>query len=172
MNEPYITVTGNVGAIPRHRNVQGVPVTDFRIGSTPRRMDRATGEWSDGETLWFSVSCWRALAQNVAESLRKGDPVVVTGRLLTRSWTTESGETRSGLEIDATSIGLDLSRGTAMLRRTERTTPAPGAGTDAPAAVNDDAGSEAVWESTGEVDPQTGEVLMTQVPGERAEAAA
>ncbi len=171
MNEPYITVTGNVGAIPRHRTVQGVPVTDFRIGSTPRRMDRASGEWSDGETLWFSVSCWRALAQNVAESLRKGDPVVVTGRLLTRSWTTETGETRSGLEIDATSIGLDLSRGTALLRRTERTSSAAGAGAGA-AAADGLATSEPVWESTGEVDPQTGEVVLTQVPGEREEAAA
>lgn len=171
MNEPYITVTGNVGAIPRHRTVQGVPVTDFRIGSTPRRMDRASGEWSDGETLWFSVSCWRALAQNVAESLRKGDPVVVTGRLLTRSWTTETGETRSGLEIDATSIGLDLSRGTALLRRTERTSSAAGAGAGA-AAADGLATSGPVWESTGEVDPQTGEVVLTQVPGEREEAAA
>ncbi len=121
MLEPVITVVGNVGAQPRTRVVAGGSVvTDFRIASTPRRVDRATGVWADGETIWFGVSCWRLLAENVAASVKTGDRVVVTGRLLARSWKNELGEDRSGLEIDAQAVGFDLARGKAVQ---ERTTP-------------------------------------------------
>ena len=118
MHEPLITVVGNVGAPPRMRIVAGgAVVTDFRIASTPRRHDRATGLWSDGETIWFGITCWRGLAENVAGSLQKGDRVVVTGRLGAHTWETEQGEKRSGLEIDATTIGFDLLRGKAVQER-------------------------------------------------------
>ena len=118
MHEPVITVVGNVGAPPRTRVVAGGSVvTDFRIASTPRRVDKATGTWSDGATIWFGVSCWRALAENVAASVKTGDRVVVTGRLLAREWKNEQGEERSGLEIDAQAIGFDLARGKAVQER-------------------------------------------------------
>ncbi len=121
MHEPVITVAGNVGAMPRTRVVaNGSVVTDFRIASTPRRVDKATGAWADGQTIWFGVSCWRLLAENVAASVKTGDRVVVTGRLLARSWKNELGEDRSGLEIDAQAVGFDLSRGKAVQ---ERSTP-------------------------------------------------
>ena len=119
MLEPFITVVGNVGAPPRTRVLaSGAVVTDFRIASTPRRVDKATGAWSDGETIWFGVSCWRLLAENVAASLRTGDRVVVTGSLRAHSWKTEQGEERSGLEVDAQTVGFDLSRGRAVQERT------------------------------------------------------
>ena len=118
MLEPFITVVGNVGAPPRTRVLaSGAVVTDFRIASTPRRVDRATGAWSDGETIWFGVSCWRLLAENVASSLRTGDRVVVTGHLRAHTWKTELGEDRSGLEIAAQTVGFDLSRGKAVQER-------------------------------------------------------
>ena len=118
MHEPLITVVGNVGAPPRTRVLAtGAIVTDFRVASTPRNPDRLTGVWSDGETIWFGVSCWRALAENVAASLHKGDRVVVTGRLKATTWTTEQGEPRSGLEIIGATVGLDLSRGKAVLEK-------------------------------------------------------
>jgi len=121
VHEPVITVAGNVGAPPRTRVVaNGSVVTDFRIASTPRKVDKATGAWSDGATIWFGVSCWRLLAENVAASVKTGDRVVVTGRLLAHSWKNEQGEERSGLEIDAQTVGFDLSRGKAVQ---ERTTP-------------------------------------------------
>ena len=121
MHEPLITVVGNIGAPPRTRVVAGgAVVTDFRIASTPRKVDRATDTWSDGETIWFGVSCWRLLAENVAASVKVGDRVVVTGKLSARSWKTELGEERSSLEIDATTVGFDLSRGKAVQ---ERSTP-------------------------------------------------
>jgi single-strand DNA-binding protein len=119
VHEPHITVVGNVGAPPRTRVLpSGAVVTDFRVASTPRKHDRASDTWSDGETIWFGVTCWRGLAENVAASLQKGDRVVVTGRLGASSWTTDQGEKRSGLEIDAATVGLDLLRAKAVQERT------------------------------------------------------
>jgi single-strand DNA-binding protein len=118
MHEPLITVVGNIGAPPRTRVVAGgAVVTDFRIASTPRKVDRATGAWSDGETIWFGVSCWRLLAENVAASVKVGDRVVVTGTLSARSWKTELGEDRSGLEVAAQTVGFDLARSRAVQER-------------------------------------------------------
>ena len=117
MHEPLITVTGHVGAPPRMRVLaSGAVVTDFRLACTPRNPDR-TGVWSDGETLWLTVTCWKALAENVAASLHKGDKVTVSGRLKVSSWKTEQGELRSGLEVITPTVGFDLSRGTAVLAK-------------------------------------------------------
>ena len=141
MLEPVITVAGNVGAMPRTRVVaNGSVVTDFRIAHTPRKVDKATGAWSDGETIWFGVSCWRLLAENVAASLKTGDRVVVSGQLRAHSWKNEQGEERSSLEIDARSVGFDLSRGKAVQERTT------------PLAVTSDPGPRPVDESLEDLD--------------------
>lgn len=144
MNEPQITVIGNVAGPPRQRTTPaGVTVVDFRIAATPRRQDKALGTWGDGETLWFGVTAWRSLGEHCASSLKKGDRVIVTGRLSTRSWEAEGGERRSNLEVEATSVGLELARGNAAYVRV------PQLVTDADP-----------WVSSGQVDPETGEVLM------------
>jgi single-strand DNA-binding protein len=141
VQEPVITVVGNVGAQPRTRVVaSGSVVTDFRIASTPRKVDKATGSWSDGETIWFGVSCWKLLAENVASSVKTGDRVVVTGKLRAHSWKNEQGEERSGLEIDAQAVGFDLSRGKAVQERTT------------PIAVTTDPGPRPVDEPQEDVD--------------------
>lgn len=143
MHEPLITVVGNVAGPPRQRTTPaGATVADFRIAATPRRHDRVADTWADGETIWFGVTTWKALAEHCAFSLKKGDRVVVTGRLTTRSWEVEGGERRSGLEVDATSVGLELSRGSAAYVR--------------PAQLVTD---QDPWVSSGQVDPITGEVL-------------
>lgn len=144
MNGPQITVVGHLAWPPRTRTLAGgTVVADFRIGQTPSRFDKATNAWVDLETLWFGVTCWRALAEHTGTSLKKGDRVVVTGRLTTRSWTNDKGEARSGLEIDATSVGIDLSRGPVTQTRVERMS----------GAVDDQ------WnESPAGVDPLTGEL--------------
>lgn len=135
MHEPQITLTGNVAFPPKLRTVgSGVPVADFRLACTPRRQDRATGEWSDGPTLWFGVTCWKQLAEHAAASLGKGDRVVVTGRLALRVWSGDDGVERSSYEIEASSLGVDLSRAKVTVERPTRSTAA------------DD-----VWNSTGEV---------------------
>ena len=129
MHEPVITVVGNIGAPPRSRVLaSGAVVTDFRIAATPRRVDRATGQWSDGETIWFGVSCWRQLAENVAACVRTGDRVVVTGHLRSSTWTTDQGEQRSRLEVDAQTVAFDLSRGRAVQERTGPLAPPADAG--------------------------------------------
>lgn len=118
MIEPTITVVGNVGKPPRTRVLAGGSVvTDFRIASTPRKVDKATGEWSDLQTIWFGVTCWRHLAENVAASVKTGDRVVVTGTLTAHTWKTELGEERSSLEINARTVGFDLARGKAVQER-------------------------------------------------------
>lgn len=143
MHEPFMTVVGHVAGPPRLRTTpSGVSVADFRIASTPRRQDRAEGTWSDGETIWFGVTTWRGLAEHVASSLKKGDKVVVAGRLTTRSWEVEGGERRTGLELDAAHVGLDLSRGVAAYVKPGRL------------LVDEDP-----WISSGRVVRETGEVL-------------
>ena len=112
-----ITIVGNVAGDPRHTQTpSGIPITTFRVASSPRRFDRTTEKWVDGETNWFSVSAFRALAMNAAASLQRGERVIVTGRLRIRTW--EKGD-RSGtaVEIDAEAIGHDLLWGTSRFER-------------------------------------------------------
>lgn len=124
MHEPVLTVVGNIGRTPRQRVLaNGTIVADFRLASTPRRFDKATGSWHDGDTTWFGVTCWRALAEHCAQSLGKGDRVIVTGRLTSRKWVNDQGEERTGLEIDATAVGFDLTRGPAIQTRVVRAGP-------------------------------------------------
>ncbi|MRX45060.1 single-stranded DNA-binding protein [Agromyces kandeliae] len=113
-----VTITGVIGSDPRHTvTATGLPITNFRLASTRRFFDRATGAWTDGETNWYTVSSFRQLALNTARSLRKGERIVVHGRLRVRAW--ETGE-RSGtaIEIDADAIGHDLSWGVAVYSKT------------------------------------------------------
>ncbi|WP_327681378.1 single-stranded DNA-binding protein [Kitasatospora sp. NBC_00458] len=114
MNETLVTVIGNVATdVSYTRTAGGVPVATFRLASTERRYDRAGEAWVDGETQWVTVTAWRTLAGHLVDSLAKGHPVVVSGRLRVREWT-EGEARRSRVEIDARSVGHDLSRGTAV----------------------------------------------------------
>jgi single-strand DNA-binding protein len=75
------------------------------------------GEWRDGETSFFKVNVWRGQAENLAESLSKGDRVMVTGRLRQRSWETPEGEKRSVTELEADEVGASLKWSTAKVER-------------------------------------------------------
>lgn len=116
-NDTTMTITGNIVDEPRKRTTRnGHAVTNLRIASTSRRKDRDTGQWVDNATLFVTVTCWRALAENVEDSMHKGDPVIVTGRFYSREY--EVGESkRSAYELEANAIGHDLARGTAAFRR-------------------------------------------------------
>ncbi|WP_395242949.1 single-stranded DNA-binding protein [Agromyces sp. MMS24-K17] len=82
-----ITITGIVGGDPRpFTTSQGLVITTFRLASTRRYFDRASGSWENGETNWYTVSTFRTLADNVAASIRRGQHVVVHGRLKLRAW--------------------------------------------------------------------------------------
>jgi single-strand DNA-binding protein len=119
-NEIQIAVRGWMGSDPvRHVGPTGVTLAMFRVGSTPRLRDRATGEFRDGETQWFTVKAWRDLAENVITSLKKGMPVILRGTLRTETWQGENGE-RSANVISVDAIGADLANGTIAYTKTVR----------------------------------------------------
>jgi single-strand DNA-binding protein len=88
------------------------------VASTARRFDKEEGQWIDGDSLYLKVNCWRALADNVDRSVVQGDPVIITGRLYTRTYEAD-GQRRSSYELEASAVGLDLSRGVAAFSRTK-----------------------------------------------------
>lgn len=119
MNDTYITLTGWVGSDVSLREVAGgQPVANFRVATTSRRF--RNNQWEDGNTTWYSVRAWRRLADNAALSIKRGDPVVVHGRLEADVWTKEDGTTNTQLVVTATSVGHDLSRGTAVFTKPAR----------------------------------------------------
>lgn len=120
--EPQITVGGNLVADPTRKvTASGVIVTKIRVASSGRRFDRARAEWVSTEPVYLSVNCWRQLGDNVAKSLKKGDSVLVVGRLTMREYDDlHGGPRRQAYEIEATSIAPDLSRYVAMLARPPR----------------------------------------------------
>lgn len=103
-----ITLTGVIGTEPKPTvSAAGHPILTFRLATSQSRFDRATNRWVELATNWYSVSAYRQLAINSRQSLRKGEHVVVVGRLRLKGWT--NGE-RSGtaVDVDADSIGHDL----------------------------------------------------------------
>jgi single-strand DNA-binding protein len=120
MYETQVTVVGNlVTDVDRHRLNDGTALAKFRIGSTERRFDKASGTWVDGDRLYVDVRCRRELAENSGASLVKGDPVVVTGKIYTRSFE-HRGQRRSSTTLEAHSVAADLSRCTVVLTRSRR----------------------------------------------------
>jgi single-strand DNA-binding protein len=118
MFDTYVTVVGTVLNRPEKRLTNNnMLVTSFRIVSNPRHFDRVSQEWVDSTNLRLRVNCWRRLAENTCASLIAGDPVIVYGRLTTRLWKTEEGETRASYELEAQCVGHDLSRGQAEFRK-------------------------------------------------------
>lgn len=138
MNETFVTLCGWLGGDVTLRDAGGVPVASFRVASTPRRYQRKTESWEDGDTQWYSVNAWRALAANCEQSLRRADPVVVHGKLSAHVWTNKAGLEVTTFEVEAAFVGHDLNRGTSTFQRHRTGTPAAveavgSAGADVPA---------------------------------------
>lgn len=109
MAEAAITINGNVVADPELRfTPAGAAVSNFTVASTPRKYDKNAGEWVDGVTTFLKVNAWRELAEGAAESLVKGDSVVVIGKLAQRSYENNAGEKRTVFEIEADDIGKSV----------------------------------------------------------------
>ena len=111
MNETYVTVSGNVVGDPVARLTKAdVPFVTFRVASNVRRVNFKTGEYIDAGTNFVNVTAFRSLGVNLANSLKKGEPVIVYGRMRINQW--DNGE-RSGttVEIDAYNVGHDLTWG-------------------------------------------------------------
>jgi single-strand DNA-binding protein len=127
--ETTITVVGNLTDDPELRfTPSGAAVAKFRIASTPRTMDRASGEWKDGEPLFLQCNVWRQVAENVAESLHRGSRVIVTGRLRQRSYETREGEKRTVMELEVDEIGPSLRYATAKVQKMSRSGGGSGGG--------------------------------------------
>jgi single-stranded DNA-binding protein len=94
MSETTLTMAGNLVADPELRYTPAaVAVVNFRIASTERY--KGENGWQDGDTAYMSCTAWRGLAENVAESARRGDRVIVTGRIKQRTYETRE-RARSG----------------------------------------------------------------------------
>ncbi len=116
-----ITVIGNLTDDPELRfTPSGAAVAKFRVASTPRFMDKASGEWKDGEPLFLACTVWRQAAENVAESLQRGARVIVSGRLRQRSYETREGEKRTVIELEVDEIGPSLRYATAKVQKMSR----------------------------------------------------
>jgi len=118
LNEAQVCLTGYVATQPVTKTVKsGATNVSMRVAWTPRKQDRVSGEWVDGNTSYVTVICWRKLATNAAICVRKGDPVIVKGRLSIRPYEDKQGAQRIAVEVEANSVGHDLSRGVAQFQR-------------------------------------------------------
>lgn len=124
MNDITLEVVGNlVNDVELRFTPSGEAVASFRVASTTRRFDRANERWIDGDTHYFTVSCWRQMAHNVASSLMKGMPVVVTGRMRSREHEKVCGDHTHMMryvDIEAIAVGADLARGTSVFTKTRK----------------------------------------------------
>lgn len=119
MSGNNVTIVGNITRDPELRYTPSGQA-NVRLGVAVNRkwQDRNSGEWQE-VTSFFDVICWREMAENVNESLKKGTRVIVTGRLEQRSWE-QDGNKRSVVEINADEIAPSLRWATAKVEKTER----------------------------------------------------
>ena len=119
--DTIITVIGNLTDDPELRFTQsGAAVAKFRVASTPRMLDKTSGEWKDGDPLFLSCTVWRQAAENVAESLQRGARVIVQGRLRQRTYETKEGEKRTVIDLEVDEIGPSLRYATAKVQKMSR----------------------------------------------------
>jgi single-strand DNA-binding protein len=132
MNDTLVTVVGNVATEPETQvTATGVQLTRFRLATATRRFDAERGAWTDGPTSFYTVRAWRALAGNAKESVGLGQPLLVQGRLRIRE-EEKDGRRYLSAEIEAVSLGHDLTRGVARFSRTAQPVAVP-AGSAPPA---------------------------------------
>lgn len=113
-----LTITGYVGANPVPFNREGMPhASSFRLASTHHYFDNRAQQWRDLPTTWITVKAYRTLSENICQSFKKGEPVIVTGVLATETWNGENGESRSRTVLEASNAGHDLNYGVTALRR-------------------------------------------------------
>ncbi|HEY1118207.1 MAG TPA: single-stranded DNA-binding protein [Acidimicrobiales bacterium] len=123
-NGNTITIIGNVTRDPELRYLtSGTALAQLGVAVNRRYMQN--NEWQE-ETSFFDVVCWRDLADNVSESISKGDRIIVTGRLEQRSWETQDGDKRSKVEIVADEVGPSLRWATARIEKIRRDGPGGG----------------------------------------------
>lgn len=164
MLSSYITVVGNVASEPRLEvGEDGASRCYFRVACSERRQDRATQQWVDHATTFFSITVWRDMADNVVKTLRKGDRVVLAGRFRQREWKAKDGSVGTSLEVDVDVIGPDLRWRAASVDRTQRVKaaaePEAESAREAESAAEPPA-ADARWDAPApDFDHQTGQIL-------------
>jgi single-strand DNA-binding protein len=119
--ETTLTIIGNLTSDPELRfTPSGAAVANFTIASTPRTLDKASGQWKDGEALFMRCTIWRQAAENVAESFRRGDRVIAFGRMEQRSFETREGDKRTVVELTVDEIGPSVKFHPAKSQRPDR----------------------------------------------------
>jgi single-strand DNA-binding protein len=150
--ETNITVVGNLTGDPELKfTPSGAAVANFTVASTPRTFDRQTSEWKDGEALFIRCDAWRQLAENVAESLQKGQRVVVTGSLKVRNFERQDGSKGTSVEMTVDEIGPSLRFATAKVTRAARS-----GGGDSGGGNAGGGGQANPWGSSQQASPQGG----------------
>ena len=128
IHEAQVHLAGYVATEPRFKKVAGdTSSVRLRVAYTARRRDKETGEWGDGPTSFVNIQCWRTLADNVSMSVHKGEPVLITGRLQIRRFEDAEGAPRTAVEVEASSVGHDLTRGVARFSRSRWPAASPAA---------------------------------------------
>ena len=118
-SDNHTTIVGNLVDDPELRFTNtGIAVANMRVVVTQRIQQ--DGEWRDGDTSFLKVNVWCGQAEHLADSLGKGDRVMVTGRLRQRSWETPEGDKRSVTEIEADEVGASLKWATAKVERSSQ----------------------------------------------------
>lgn len=119
--ETIITVVGNLTDDPELKfTPSGAAVANFTVASTPRTFDKQTNEWKDGDALFLRCAAWRQLAENVAESLQKGQRVLVTGALRVRQFERQDGSKGTSVEMNVDEVGPSLRYATAKVTKANR----------------------------------------------------
>jgi single-strand DNA-binding protein len=150
--DTQITIAGNLVDDPELRYTpNGQAVARFRVASTPRFRDSASGEWKDGDSLFLTCNVWRQAAENVAESLQRGMRVILQGRLRQRSYETREGEKRTVYEVEVDEVGPSLRNASAKVTKTARSTGGFGGASGGPGGSGRGAGgaSEDPWATSG-----------------------
>jgi single-strand DNA-binding protein len=108
-----LTFVGNLADPPDLRvSPKGVEYARFTVANNRRDSDGAGG-WKDGPTTFYRCTAFGALAAHLAESLRKGDRVLIVGSLTAREWTANDGTARLSLDVEVDEAGPSLRFATA-----------------------------------------------------------
>ncbi len=109
MNAASVTMVGRAAAHPQVSVGSTGDRVSFRVVATERYFDKAVNDWVSGDEFGVTVVCWRTLGTAVLTTVRKGDPVIVSGRIATRRFE-KDGTTQYFTEVKAEFVGLDVAK--------------------------------------------------------------
>jgi single-strand DNA-binding protein len=100
---PVITIVGRIGQDPEAIGSNGLRL---RVATNDRVKNDTTGEWEDKNTSWWTVKAWKRLAEQSKDVLKKGQEVIIVGKVYEENWTDKEGTKRTSYEINAESIAV------------------------------------------------------------------